>query len=296
MFGVINLHKPLHCTSHDVVAQVRKKLNFKKVGHGGTLDPLAEGVLPVCIGAATRLIEYLPSDKRYRAQVTFGANTLTWDAEGERIPLKVASAFTRDALEALLPQFHGKIQQQVPPHAAVHVNGKKLYEYARKGIAVDLPVRETEIFAVELVDFLHAGTEYPVAVLEVHCASGTYIRSVAQALGSVSGYGAYLSGLVRTAHGQFSLEESVTLETFLNSANPVQYLQNPAQYIAFPQISLSPENLAKIRHGMKLLPDDLHESVRNNRLYLLTHHNQPVAIATGEETGRLKPLKVLQHT
>lgn len=292
LFGVLNLNKPLHCTSHDVVAKVRKKLGFKKVGHCGTLDPLATGVLPVCLGHATRLIEYFPSDKRYRAEITFGKRTLSWDGEGEFLEIRSAKAMTQADVQALIPQFQGVIQQQVPPHAAVHVNGKKLYELTRKGIAVELPVREAVIYSMDLIDWNIHTPEHPVATLDIHCASGTYIRSIAQALGELSGYGAYLSKLARTAHGQFTLEDSIDLEAFIESPNPLLSLQNPAEYLPFPQIMLDDADTERVFHGMKLDGWDRDIPIRNDKLYLLLHGNTPVAVAAGEQTGRLKPVKV----
>lgn len=295
-FGVLNLYKPLHCTSHDVVAKVRKKLGLKKVGHAGTLDPLAEGILPVCIGDATRLIEYFPGDKKYRAEVTFGKQTLSWDAEGESLQTTSAQTLTREHVEGFLAAFKGIIQQQVPPHAAVHVKGKKLYEYARKGIAVELPIRPTEIYDITLVDFqADADPDHPVAVLEIHCAGGTYIRSIAKALGDATGYGAYLSNLARTAHGQFTLEDSVLLQTFLDSPDPEAYLQNPSRFIALPHLSLNEADLRKIQHGMKLTGYEEFAPIRHNKRFLLLHQDIPVAIAIGEEQARLKPIKVF-HT
>jgi tRNA pseudouridine55 synthase len=292
VFGVINLNKPLHLTSHDVVARVRWKLGIRKVGHCGTLDPLAEGVLPVCVGNATRLIEYFSDDKCYRAEVTLGITTLTWDAEGEIFQTVSASNYTQMQVEEALCQFQGLIMQQVPPHAAVHVKGKKLYEYARKGIPVELPIRETQIFEMRLAGFQQHNPEHPVVTLEIHCSKGTYIRSIAKALGDNLGCGAFLSALTRTHHGKFSLEESICLEDFLNAPHPEAYLLNPVSYLPLPQFDLSNENMNKVGHGMKLQPDELEQPIRNNQHYLLLYEGLPTAIAIGEASGRLKPLKV----
>jgi tRNA pseudouridine55 synthase len=295
MFGVLNLDKPLHCTSHDVVAKVRKKLNFRKVGHAGTLDPLAQGVLPVCVGHATRLIEYFPSDKCYRAWVTFGQTTMSWDAEGEPLQGRDASHLTATEIEAVMPQFQGKIRQQVPPHAAVHVQGKKLYEYARKGIVVELPVRDAEIHTITLSEVQQAGSAHPVAVLDIHCASGTYIRSIAQAMGEALGTGAFLSGLIRTRHGRFDIRDSVSLEAFMDADEPRIYLINPVDYLDFPKREISEAQAVQVRHGMKLQPEDFTEAILNNRYYILTHQESPVAVAIGEQSGRIKPVKVFME-
>lgn len=292
MFGVLNIHKPAGCTSHDVVAQVRRTLGFKKVGHAGTLDPLATGVLPVCVGQATRLIEYFPSDKRYQAVIRLGATTFTWDREGEEIPITSAKGVSEATLLAKLPAFTGKIQQTVPPHAAVHVNGKKLYEYARQGITVDLPVREIEIYSLDLLAITPVSLDLLDITLDIHCASGTYVRSLAFELGQALGTGGYLASLVRTAHGQFSIEDSVLLEDFAKSASPQQYLQNPAPFLDLPTLNVAGETIEKVHHGLKLTEDDVGESIRNHRQYLLLAAHLPLAIAQGEANGRLKLLKV----
>jgi len=293
MFGVINIDKPKEYTSHDVVARVRKKLGFKKVGHCGTLDPNATGVLPVCIGAATRLIEYFPSDKRYLAHVTLGKFTTSWDVEGEDLPGGDASHLTEADITPLMGQFMGTVMQQVPPHAAVHVNGKKLYEYARKGIVVELPVRTVEIYECKLERLENAGSPAPIAVISIHCASGTYVRSIAQKLGELTGVGAYLSDLVRTAHGQFTLETSIGLEAFMDDPLPQRFFQNPADFLTFPQYALNKVAMERIQNGLKLQPPEMAKIIRNDQLYMLTHDNKPVAIAKGEAGGRLKPIKVL---
>ncbi len=291
MFGVLNLQKPLHCTSHDVVNQVRRHLQVKQVGHGGTLDPLADGVLPICVGSATRLLEYFPSDKVYRAELTFGITTMSWDAEGEVLSQTPASSLTPDQVIAMLPDFTGVISQQLPPHAAVKIKGKKLYEYTRQGIPIDLPVRQAEIYSLSQVSFTSG--DFPKLTLDVHCAAGTYIRSLAKEMGDKLETGAFLSKLTRTRHGQFTLENSQPLDAFLSHPAPENALMNPADFIDLPQVLLTPENWIKIAHGMKLQAEDLQDRVRNNRLYLLTQDQRPVAIAKGESGGRLKPLKVL---
>ena len=150
VFGVVNINKPAGMTSHTVVARVRKIFNLKKVGHSGTLDPAATGVLPTFIGHATRLIEYMPDDKHYEATITFGRATNTWDADGETTSETSAAAISEQQVTDLLPQFKGVIQQTVPPFSAVHVNGKKLYHYARAGVEVELPVREATIHEISL--------------------------------------------------------------------------------------------------------------------------------------------------
>jgi tRNA pseudouridine55 synthase len=298
MFGVLNIDKPLHCTSHDVVAQVRKIMGLKKVGHAGTLDPLASGVLPVCIGDATRLIEYFPSHKRYRARICLGQTTPTWDAEGERISIDpaLANTLTSQDLQEALQAFQGDIQQTVPPHAAVHVNGKKLYEYARKGIEVPLPVRTATIHEMRFLELECTG-ELPSLSVEIHCASGTYIRSIAMALGQKLGTGAYLSQLCRTHHGVFSLENAVSLDALRQSSDPKRYLIDPSPYLAMSLVNLTEMGCEQLSHGMKLFAEVAYEGepLKNHKYYGLQYQGVLLGIALGEEKGRLKPVKVFSQ-
>src|SRR5215207_3710637 len=194
-FGFLNIDKPLRMTSHDVVAQVRRKFKLKRVGHAGTLDPLATGVLVVCLGAATRLSEYvMDSTKQYRARVTLGVTTTTYDAEGDVVQQREAGHITRKMVEAALPQFTGEIDQLPPMYSAIKKGGRKLYEIARAGETIELTPRRITIYGLEIVEW-----SPPECVLDVTCSAGTYIRSLAFDLGKALGVGAYLSGLVRTA-------------------------------------------------------------------------------------------------
>ena len=293
MFAVVNVHKPLGLTSHDVVARLRRVFGLKRVGHLGTLDPLAEGVLPVCLGQATRLIEYFPTDKRYRADVTFGKTTITLDREGEVLSEKPCPPLTPETLEPWLATLRGDIQQQVPLYSAVHVGGKKLYKLAREGkIDVELPTKPVTIHEFTLVELRDTDTPHPTAILDVHCSSGTYIRSLARDLGEQAGCGAYLSGLVRTAHGKFSLKDAVPLETLMESPDPTQYLQNPAQYLGMPVLELDEErSYSLLQHGMKLPPEPAMPKLKPNRFYFVRYQQTPVAVAQAV-SGQLKPVKV----
>lgn len=208
--GFINLHKPLTWTSHDCVGRMRRLLGTKKVGHGGTLDPLATGVLPVAVGRATRLLQYLPEGKAYQATIRFGVTTATDDLEGEVIRQVSAAQLSRQAVEAMLPTFTGVLDQVPPMYSAVQVGGRRLYDLARKGKAVDVPVRRVTIHQLT-VQAWQAG-DYPELTLSVACGPGTYIRSLARDLGEAMGMGATLAGLVRTHSSGFELTESLTLE------------------------------------------------------------------------------------
>ncbi|HEY7778981.1 MAG TPA: tRNA pseudouridine(55) synthase TruB [Ktedonobacterales bacterium] len=207
MDGILNVNKPLGITSHDVVARVRRLTRQKRVGHTGTLDPAASGVLPICLGQATRVAEYLgASGKAYRATVRFGMVTDTYDAEGTVVRTAPVE-LVREAIMAALPEFLGP-QMQVPPlYSAIKRAGQPLYKLARAGESVELAPRPVMIYALTLVSW-----GAPDLVLDVECGKGTYIRSLAFDLGERLGPGAHLAGLVRTRSGPFTLAGSIALE------------------------------------------------------------------------------------
>ncbi len=208
--GFLNLNKPLGLTSHDCVAQLRRLLNTKKIGHAGTLDPLASGVLPIAIGRATRLLQYLPEGKAYRATVRFGLTTDSDDLEGQVLTQVPAPDLAQAQVIAALPLFHGSIQQVPPRYSAIQVDGKRLYDLARSGQAVTPPTRTVVIDQIDVLDWRSG--EFPEIDLAIVCGAGTYIRSIARDLGQSVGTGATLAGLCRTASSGFELDHSLTLE------------------------------------------------------------------------------------
>lgn len=220
--GIILVNKPVGMTSHDVVNVVRRLTGEKRVGHAGTLDPLADGLLIVLVGRENtrRQSEFLGLDKEYVAEVTFGAVSETYDAEGPFRDERDTSGLTEAAVQESLADFLGEIEQTPPVHSAIKVGGKKLYREARAGRADQLviPKRQVTVFEAELLEFTpgEAGPDGPgtsaSARLRFHVSKGTYIRSLAHDLGQALGVGAFLSGLTRTRIGEFSLEEAVTLE------------------------------------------------------------------------------------
>ena len=206
--GLLILNKPSGPTSHDMVDFVRRETGIRRVGHTGTLDPLASGVLVLCVGAATRLSEYLVgADKQYRAVVRFGSATDTFDAAG-KVTRVAPVAFDSDRLEGAMATFRGKLDQFPPPHSAIKIKGRKAYELARAGDVVALPARKITIYALDLLDW-----SPPDATLDIHCSSGTYVRSLAEALGLALGSAAHLAQLTRTRAGRFRLEQAVSQET-----------------------------------------------------------------------------------
>ncbi len=211
MDGILNIDKPSGPTSHDIVAKVRRILGQKRVGHTGTLDPLATGVLVVCVGKATRLVEYLVgNDKAYSARMVLGQTTSTCDSEGEATSDTDASHISVEMVKDVLPRFTGRIQQIPPMVSAVKHNGKRLYELARKDIEVERRPREISVHRLELTGF--AAGSHPEVGLFVVCSSGTYIRTLCADIGEALGVGGHMAGLNRNRVGAFSLDDSITLE------------------------------------------------------------------------------------
>ena len=218
MDGVLVIAKPAGPTSHDVVALVRRLAATKRVGHGGTLDPFASGVLPLFLGRATRLVEYHLGDRKgYRATVCFGASSTTDDLEGELTP-SAAPAPSRAAAEAALAGFIGPISQRPPAYSAIKVAGRRAYAMARAGEHVELASREVTIHSLELLDWDGTDPDRPIAVVDVECSAGTYIRALARDLGEAVGGAAYLGALVRTASGPFRLDGAVSLDRVREAA------------------------------------------------------------------------------
>lgn len=269
LFGFLNIYKPVGMTSHDVVAVLRRITKIKQIGHTGTLDPFAQGVLPVCIGKATRLIEYLPDDKEYIATVQFGSATTTYDVEGE-------VTFTSDkkisATDIDLKPFEGEIEQFPPIYSAIKVNGKKLYEYAREGKEVEIKPRNVTIEKIELKNF---NEQTQQAEILIKCSKGTYIRSIAHDLGQNLGVGAHLIKLVRTQAGKFRVENSVQLD----GINVKENLINPLIMFDLPILGVNDDELERIRHGVSIeTPQNSTVLTSNDRFVVLEYNDYVVAI------------------
>jgi len=250
IFGLLNVNKPSGPTSHDIVAAVRRGAGERRVGHGGTLDPLASGVLILALGQATRLLEYASgSDKTYRAHLHLGVETDSYDAEGQIVSERpLPPDLDAGRLDAVLDAFRGPIEQVPPVYSAVKVDGKAAYERTRAGEAVQLAPRQVDIHTLRLIEF-----QPPVAALEVVCSSGTYIRSLAHDIGEALGCGAYLSGLNRTASGSFTLDGSVEWELLrraFDDGSWQQYLLPPDAVLANnPVVQLSADEARMIANG-----------------------------------------------
>lgn len=261
--GFLNIHKPAGITSHDVVARVRRLLKQNglgavKVGHAGTLDPMATGVLIVCLGAATRLSDdAMHAEKGYRATVKLGETTDTYDADGTITHTREAAHIIRPMIEAAMPAFTGDILQVPPMYSAIKQGGKKLYDLARQGQTVERAPRPVTILALEIVAY-----EPPLLTLDVACSAGTYIRSLAYDLGEALGVGAHLTALVRSHSGGFTLNEAVTLEVLQEASDWGALLTPPAVALPrLPLITITSDQARELRYGRPVSIAESHERV-----------------------------------
>lgn len=267
MLGFLNLNKPSGFTSHDCVAKVRKLLRQKRVGHGGTLDPVATGVLPIAVGKATRLLQFLPSDKAYLATVRFGVRTATDDLDGDLLVEQPASDLDRETIRAALTQFQGKITQIPPAYSAIQVEGKRLYELARAGEAVNVPSREVEVYDIAVKDWRSG--DYPEIDLEIACGAGTYIRAIARDLGDMVGTGATLANLIRTQSSGFALNESIALEELSDrlERETFQLLPPDTALAHLTSVTLSDEYAKRWCQGQRLPHDNPAATIDPLRVY-----------------------------
>ncbi len=263
--GALVVDKPVGMTSHDVVQVIRNGTGLRRAGHTGTLDPRASGVLVILVGPAVRLSEYVSaSDKRYQAIIRLGGTTDTYDADGKFTPSKDPLNVTETEFEEALKTFIGEIEQTPPPYSAVKVQGRKAYEMARKGEEVDLEPRKITVHHLEVLEWTP-----PEVVIDVHCSSGTYVRSLANDLGKKLGCGAYLVGLRRTKSGRFTLRDSVPLRKLqeaFTAGNWYQYLIPAAEALGdWPAVELNPDEVEGVRHGHRVKAKDadiVNEKVR----------------------------------
>ena len=252
MDGILVAHKPPGPTSHDIVALVRRLAVTKRVGHGGTLDPFASGVLPLFLGRATKVVEYhLGDGKRYRATVCFGASSTTADLEGDLTPADGAPP-TRNAVEGALAGFLGEIAQRPPAFSAIKVAGRRAYAMARAGEAVELAERRVTIEGLELLEWNDADADRPTATIDVRCSAGTYVRALARDLGVALGVGGHLTALRRTRVGPFGLDVARTLEQAAEDLGIVPL--DAAVAAAFPRRDLTAEEAVALSYGKKLEP------------------------------------------
>lgn len=286
LFCFLNINKPSGCTSHDVIAILRKSIGIKKIGHSGTLDPFATGVLAVGVGDATRLFEYLPSDKTYVAEVTFGIGTDTDDITG-KIIMKSENIPSIEEIKDKLKRFSGKINQRPPAYSAVNINGRRAYDLARENkiSASELKEREVEIYSIEIGD--HCGDKLQ---LSIHCSAGTYIRSIARDLGQALNTSATLSKLKRIKVGnKFVIEKSLDLK-IIDKNTVLNHLILPESVIELESVTLNSVEEEHIVHGREVKVPFV--TSKNKNLQILNKSGKLIGIGFLTESGILKPKKV----
>jgi len=295
--GILNVLKPVGMTSHDVVDAVRRLTGTRRVGHTGTLDPGAAGVLVLAVGRATRLAEFVAeTDKEYRVEITFGRATDTGDAYGATAAERSTAALSMERLREALTSFTGEIDQVPPMASAVHVGGRRLYELHREGAQVEVPARRVTVHSLELLEFMERVA--PVrARLHVACSKGTYIRGLCHDLGETLGVGAYASFMVRTRVGRYTLEHASTLEE-LATVDPASVLESSDAALAeLPVVDLTPPQRQAVMHGqpVPLFKVPGWQRLVQANVVRLRDAQGLVALARVEQ-GVLKPFKVLRES
>ncbi|MGE5371308.1 MAG: tRNA pseudouridine(55) synthase TruB [Solirubrobacterales bacterium] len=291
MNGFVNLNKPEGMTSYDVIRRLKPVLQKCKVGHTGTLDPMATGVLPIALGMATRLIEYIgDSTKVYDATMILGGESDTQDRTGTIQP-NPHSPLAEDTIAAELMRFMGEIEQVPPMYSAVHYEGQRLYELARQGVTVAPAARKATIYQLKLISVDQADG-FETVRFSVACSSGTYIRTLCHDLGKRLGPGGYLSALVRTRSGPFRLEASHTIEEALADIHSL--VVRPADILTLPVLAVRDEETFRLRNGMPIARED---ASPGGCVQLVDSDGELIAVASVHETeGRIlvKPEKVFQ--
>jgi tRNA pseudouridine55 synthase len=290
--GILNINKPPGITSFKVVSLVRHVTGERRVGHAGTLDPLAGGVLPVFFGRATRLIEYLmDAVKTYKAVIKLGTSTDTYDIDGAVIRLSDASSVTRHDVESALDYYRGAIEQEPPMYSALKHNGQCLYKLARAGITVEREKRQAYIYRLELIDY-----NTPFVTIEMECSKGTYVRSVANDLGEQLGCGACVSGLERLKYGPFDIKEAVTMSELTESfsSGDWQNFVHPVDFIMkqWESVTVGEEQQKQIRNGVPVM---LEEQFVNSDDKCCAYDEKGAFLAIlnfDAGTGKWKPQKV----
>lgn len=301
MDGILPLWKPKGLTSHDCVMKIRKLYHTKKVGHTGTLDPEVEGVLPICIGQATKIVPFLTDTRKtYEAEIALGKSTDTEDSYGKTLELKEPVFLPeQETIEEVLTSFQGEITQVPPMYSAVKVKGKKLYEYAREGIEVDRPSRKVTVHQLELLSIKKDKSDgLQRFSIRVECSKGTYIRTLAVDIGKALGYPAHMSDLVRTRTGDFGKEDCITFEGIEQESYQegrlglLSPMKKGIKHLGIFQVS--EEEAKKVKVGQKLpLPSSLPETnpfrVECNEQLLAIYQIHP------SKENEIKPVKVFQN-
>ncbi|WP_436867382.1 tRNA pseudouridine(55) synthase TruB [Mammaliicoccus sciuri] len=299
--GILAIHKEVGMTSHDVVFKLRKILKTKKVGHTGTLDPEVSGVLPICVGKATRVSDYvMESGKSYRAEVTIGVSTTTEDQTGEIVDQKRVdqNLWDKDEMIATLKHLEGDIEQIPPMYSAVKVNGKKLYEYARQNIEVERPVRRVHINSIDLISDIIYENDTCKFEIEVECGKGTYIRTLATQIGALLNYPAHMSHLIRLKSGGFSLEQAIKLDDLreIVEQDKLQDVILPLEYglNGLTKVTVHDKDIVtRIQNGQKIEKSLIDESKHDGE-FVVWYEDKAIAIMdTYDKNETLyKPKKV----
>ncbi|MGO2093160.1 MAG: tRNA pseudouridine(55) synthase TruB [Mammaliicoccus sciuri] len=299
--GILAIHKEVGMTSHDVVFKLRKILKTKKVGHTGTLDPEVSGVLPICVGKATRVSDYvMESGKSYRAEVTIGVSTTTEDQTGEIVDQKRVNQnlWDKDEMIATLKQLEGDIEQIPPMYSAVKVNGKKLYEYARQNIEVERPVRRVHINSIDLISDIIYENDTCKFEIEVECGKGTYIRTLATQIGALLNYPTHMSHLIRLKSGGFSLEQAIKLDDLreIVEQDKLQDVILPLEYglNGLTKVTVHDKDIVtRIQNGQKIEKSLIDESKHDGE-FVVWYEDKAIAIMdTYDKNETLyKPKKV----
>lgn len=304
MEGILPLWKERGLTSHDCVFKLRKILHMKKIGHSGTLDPDVDGILPICIGRATKVVEFLTdSGKVYEGEITLGYSTTTEDASGEIVvqtPIKEPLA--NELIDSTMQTFIGEITQIPPMYSAVRVNGKRLYEYARNNETVERPVRKAQIYRFQrITEPVFDAQKHTLSWrFQVACSKGTYVRTLAVDLGKKLGFAAHMSDLTRIKSGGFTKEQAVTLDQVAQSManNEVEKLLLPIEYGVrdFPRIDISEELTKKVMNGMRIPYWQFGFNTCPDRPIALYYNNQVLSIyeVSPSDKNKLKPQKMLR--
>lgn len=301
MNGIIIINKPSGISSHRVVEMVRKIFPGIKVGHSGTLDPMAEGVLPICLGKATRVAEYITElPKTYRAGIVLGITTDTEDATGEIIQIKTIPSLDIEGIEAILKKFTGNIEQLAPLYSAVKHKGKPLYYWTRQGVEVPRRVRTAHIYRINLLNF--DLQKKPHLVLEIKCSKGTYIRTLAADIGQAIGCGGHLSALTRTMVGPYNIDCAYKLEEIADLAGSNSYqaflhsIDSALQH--YSRIALPDELIGALKNGQVVGIDDkdLLKSLSESKLIAIYDQQGSFKVLGGlEESESRKGLKTIKY-
>ena len=292
--GIVNVYKPVGMTSHDVVGRMRKILGIRKIGHTGTLDPDAEGVLPICVGKATKAADMLTAtDKEYTARVTLGSATDTGDASG-----KIISSVDMDEvvigkgdIEKAAEEFLGEIMQVPPMYSAIKVGGKKLYELARKGIEIEREPRRVRIDKIEIFDCAPSDGSVREFSAAVACSKGTYIRSLCSDLGEKLGCHAHMSGLVRTRSGRFDQSGSYTLDMIAEMAEVGDFsflIPTDSVFEKYGAITLDERNAAMVKNGVRVRAP---KNTREGEIYRVYDKDGAFLTVSKRENDRMTIIK-----